>query len=189
MIGVPTFYNLAFVSTDNVGEQDAEVLVQLAKKHRPSQEYMARIRHELPAKFPDVQTYFMPADVVTQVLNFGVSSMIDVQIEGRDPDAIYGIARTLAAQVRKVPGTEDVRITQVFDHPALRLDVDRQQAAAARTSPISRRREQRADVAQLVAALQPELLGQPAERRELRRRGADADRRRWPASTICWARR
>ena len=93
MIGVPTFYNLAFVSTDNVGEQDAEVLVQLKKKHRPSQEYMARIRRELAAKFPDVQTYFMPADVVTQVLNFGVSSMIDVQIEGKDPDAIYGIAR------------------------------------------------------------------------------------------------
>jgi multidrug efflux pump subunit AcrB len=129
MIGVPTFYNLAFVSTDNVGEQDAEVLVQLKKKHAPSQEYMARIRRELGAKFPDVQTYFMPADVVTQVLNFGVSSMIDVQIEGKDPDAIYGIARTLAGQIRKVPGTEDVRINQVFDHPALRLEIDRQQAA------------------------------------------------------------
>src|SRR4051812_3823637 len=129
MIGVPTFYNLAFVSTDNVGEQDAEVLVQLKKKHRPSQEYMARIRQELGARFPDVQTYFMPADVVTQVLNFGVSSMIDVQIEGKDPDAIYGIARTLAGQIRKVPGTEDVRINQVFDHPALRLEIDRQQAA------------------------------------------------------------
>jgi multidrug efflux pump subunit AcrB len=128
MIGVPTFYNLAFVSTDNVGEQDAEVLVQLAKKHRPSQHYQARIRHELGEKFPDVQTYFMPADVVTQVLNFGVSSMIDIQIEGRDPDAIFGIARTLAAQIRKVPGTEDVRINQVFDHPALRLEIDRQQA-------------------------------------------------------------
>jgi len=128
MIGVPTFYNLAFVSTDNVGEQDAEVLVQLKKKHGPSQAYMARIRRELAEKFPDVQAYFMPADVVTQVLNFGVSSMIDVQIEGRDPDAIYGIARTIAAKVRQVPGTEDVRINQVFNHPALRLDVNRQQA-------------------------------------------------------------
>jgi len=128
MIGVPTFYNLAFVSTDNVGEQDAEVLVQLKKTHRPSQEYMTRIRRELGERFPDVQTYFMPADVVTQVLNFGVSSMIDVQIEGRDPDAIYGVARTIAAKVRRVPGTEDVRINQVFDHPALRLEVNRQQA-------------------------------------------------------------
>jgi multidrug efflux pump subunit AcrB len=128
MIGVPTFYNLAFVSTDNVGEQDAEVLIQLKPKHHPTQEYQARIRRELPVKFPDVQTYFMPADVVTQVLNFGVSSMIDVQIEGKDPEAIYGIARTIAAKIRAVPGAEDVRINQVFDHPALRLQVDRQQA-------------------------------------------------------------
>ena len=128
MIGVPTFYNLAFVSTDNVGESDAEVLVQLKPKHRPTQEYMARIRRELREKLPDVQTYFMPADVVTQVLNFGVSSMIDVQIEGKDPEAIYGIARTIAGKMRAVPGTEDVRINQVFNHPALRLQVDRQQA-------------------------------------------------------------
>jgi multidrug efflux pump subunit AcrB len=128
MIGVPTFYNLAFVATDNVGEQDAEVLVQLRPKHRPSQEYMTRIRQQLRQRFPDLQTYFMPADVVTQVLNFGVSSMIDVQIEGKDPEAIYGIARTLAARIRRVPGTEDVRINQVFDHPALRLVIDRQRA-------------------------------------------------------------
>jgi len=128
MIGVPTFYNLAFVATDNVGEQDAEVLVQLKPKHRASQQYMTDIRRALRERFPDVQTYFMPADVVTQVLNFGVSSMIDVQIEGKDPEAIYGIARALAAQIRKVPGTEDVRINQVFDHPALRLVIDRQQA-------------------------------------------------------------
>ncbi|HEY7371667.1 MAG TPA: efflux RND transporter permease subunit, partial [Polyangia bacterium] len=128
MIGVPTFYNLAFVATDNVGEQDAEVLVQLKPKHRPSLEYMTRIRRELGEKFPDIQTYFMPADVVTQVLNFGVSSTIDVQIEGKDPEAIYGVARTMAAKIRKVPGTEDVRINQVFDHPALRLVIDRQQA-------------------------------------------------------------
>ena len=128
MIGVPTSYNLAFVSTDNVGDQDAEVLVQLKPKHHPSQDYMARIRRELPAKLPGVETYFMPADVVTQVLNFGVSSMIDVQIEGKDVDASSAIARDLVGKIRKVPGTEDVRISQVFDHPALRLDVDRQQA-------------------------------------------------------------
>ena len=129
MIGVPTFYNLAFVSTDNVGGQDAEVLVQLKAKHHPSEGYMERIRRALPVKFPSLQTYFMPADVVTQVLNFGVSSMVDVQIEGKDQQALFGIARELFGKVRRVPGTQDVRIAQVFDHPALRLDVDRQQAA------------------------------------------------------------
>jgi multidrug efflux pump subunit AcrB len=128
MIGIPTFYNLAFVSTDNVGDQDAEVLVQLKKKHHPSQDYMARIRRELPAKLPALETYFMPADVVTQVLNFGVSSMIDVQIEGKDMDASFAIARDLYTKMRQVPGTEDVRISQVFNHPALQVNVDRQQA-------------------------------------------------------------
>ena len=128
MIGLPTFYNLAFVSTDNVGDQDAEILMQLAPKHRPTGAYMARIRDELPRKFPGVETYFMPADVVTQVLNFGVSSMIDVQIESKDPEAAFAIARALAPQIRKVSGIEDVRIAQVINHPALQLDVDRQQA-------------------------------------------------------------
>jgi multidrug efflux pump subunit AcrB len=128
MIGIPTYYNLAFVSTDNVGDQDAEVLIQLKKKHHPSQDYMTRIRRALPAKFPALETYFMPADVVTQVLNFGVSSMIDVQIEGKDVDASFAIARDLYTKIRQVPGTEDVRISQVFNHPALQVNVDRQQA-------------------------------------------------------------
>jgi multidrug efflux pump subunit AcrB len=129
MIGIPTYYNLAFVSTDNVGGQDAEVLMQLNPKHHPSQEYMTRIRRELAQRFPGVSAYFMPADVVTQVLNFGVSSMIDVQIEGKDVRSSFDIARRLFTEMKQVPGTEDVRIAQVFNHPALRLDVDRQQAS------------------------------------------------------------
>jgi multidrug efflux pump subunit AcrB len=128
MIGIPTFYNLAFVSTDNVGDQDAEVTIQLKRKHHPTERYQTAIRETLAADFPQLSTYFMPADVVTQVLNFGVSSMIDVQIEGPDAQAIMAIARELHGKMRKVPGTEDVRIAQVFDHPAFRLDVDRQQA-------------------------------------------------------------
>jgi multidrug efflux pump subunit AcrB len=128
MIGIPTFYNLAFVSTDNVGGQDAEILLQLRRDHHPSQSYMAGIRRALAEKFPGVQTYFMPADVVTQVLNFGTSSMIDVQLEGKDTGASFEVARKLLDEIRKVPGTEDVRIAQVFNHPALKLDVDRQQA-------------------------------------------------------------
>jgi multidrug efflux pump subunit AcrB len=128
MIGVPTFYNLAFNATDNVGEQDAEVLIQLKRKHHPMQDYMRSIRRELPVRFPGVQTYFMPADVVTQVLNFGVSAMLDVQIEAREPERAFAIARELTTRIRKVPGAEDVRIQQVFDHPAMLVDVDRQQA-------------------------------------------------------------
>jgi multidrug efflux pump subunit AcrB len=128
-IGVATSYNLAFVSTDNVGGWDAEILVQLEGKHGPTQGYMRQIRERLAERFPDLKLYFMPADVVTQVLNFGVSSMIDLQIEGRDAQAGLAVARGLFDQIRRVPGAEDVRIAQVFDRPALRLDVDRQLAA------------------------------------------------------------
>jgi multidrug efflux pump subunit AcrB len=128
-IGVATSYNLAFVPTDNVGEQDADVLVQLAPRHHPTAEYMVRIRREVAERFPDVQIYFAPADVVTQVLSFGTSAMVDVQVEGRDVPASLSIARRLALGMRRVPGVEDVRIQQITDHPALRVDVDRQQAA------------------------------------------------------------
>jgi len=128
-IGVPTFYNLAFVSTDNVGGWDAEVLIQLRPKHHPTDDYRKRLRAELGERFPELKLYFMPADVVTQVLNFGVSAMIDVQVEGRDPQASFEVARHLFDRMRRIPGAEDVRIAQVFDRRALRLDVDRQQAA------------------------------------------------------------
>ncbi|HEY1585874.1 MAG TPA: efflux RND transporter permease subunit, partial [Polyangia bacterium] len=128
-IGLPTYYNLAFVQTDNVGGQDAEILIQLRTKHHPTLEYAARMRRELGEKFPDVQMYFMPADVVTQVLNFGTSSMIDVQVEGNDLPSSFALARQLYDRIRTVPGIEDVRVQQVTNHPALKVEVDRQQAA------------------------------------------------------------
>src|SRR6266851_3033480 len=84
MIGVPISYNLAFVQTDNTGSQDADVLVALKPRHRPTELYMDRIRRELPDEFPGSNLYFQPADIVSQVLNFGLSAPIDVQIEGQD---------------------------------------------------------------------------------------------------------
>jgi multidrug efflux pump subunit AcrB len=154
-IGVPTYYNLAFVSTDNVGGWDAEILIQLRPKHHPSEKYRALLRRELAERLPDLKFYFMPADVVTQVLNFGVPAMIDVQIEGRDPDASFEVARKLFGRMRHVPGAEDVRIAQVFDRRALRLDVDRQQAALLNLSM--------RDVANsLLASLSSSLLTSPS---------------------------
>jgi multidrug efflux pump subunit AcrB len=128
-IGVPTYYNLAFVSTDNVGGWDAEILIQLKEKHHPTDKYRSLLRRELAERLPGLGFYFMPADVVTQVLNFGVSAMIDVQVEGRDPDAAFEVARVLYDRMKRIPGAADVRIAQVFDHRAFRLDIDRQQAA------------------------------------------------------------
>ncbi|HEY3594903.1 MAG TPA: efflux RND transporter permease subunit, partial [Polyangiaceae bacterium] len=129
-IGVPTSYNLAFVQTDNIGGQDAEVLIALHPEHRePTSRYRERIRSELPREFPGSHFYFQPADIVSQVLNFGLPAPIDIEIEHRDLDLAMKYARQLRDKVRTIPGTVDVRIPQVFNHPALSLTVDRERAA------------------------------------------------------------
>src|SRR5204863_6972553 len=92
MIGMPVSYNLAFVQTDNSGSQDADVLIALKPTHAPTERYMARIRRELPDEFPGSTVYFQPADIVSQVLNFGLSAPIDVQIAGPDVEANYAVA-------------------------------------------------------------------------------------------------
>jgi multidrug efflux pump subunit AcrB len=128
-IGVPVSYNLAFVQTDNIGGADADVLVALAPGHGPTAEYRRTLRKELPKAFPDVQFYFQAADIVSQVLNFGLSAPIDVEIEGSNLERSATIARDLRDRIRAIPGAEDVRIAQVLDRPALRVDVDRDRAA------------------------------------------------------------
>ncbi|HZW88062.1 MAG TPA: efflux RND transporter permease subunit, partial [Myxococcaceae bacterium] len=128
-IGIPISYNLAFVSTDNIGPQDAEILISLKPGHKPTRGYMRRIRDELPKSFPGSSLYFQPADIVTQVLNFGLPAPIDVVIESSDLDKGFTVGRQLAARLRRIPGVVDVRIPQVLDYPTLNLDVDRLRAA------------------------------------------------------------
>ena len=128
-IGIPLSYNLAFVGTDNIGPQDAEILISLKPDHRPTREYMKRIREELPRAFPGSSLYFQPADIVTQVLNFGLPAPIDVVIESNNLDTGFTVGRQLAARMRRIPGVVDVRIPQVLDYPTLNLDVDRLRAA------------------------------------------------------------
>ncbi|MFL5399820.1 MAG: efflux RND transporter permease subunit, partial [Myxococcales bacterium] len=128
-LGVPISYNLAFVQTDSSGSQDADVLVALKPKHAPTEKYAERIRTELPDEFPGSLLYFQPADIVSQVLNFGLSAPIDVQIDGPDVERSFGIARELLAKIRRIPGAADVRIPQILAYPALALDVDRARAA------------------------------------------------------------
>src|SRR5436190_4382998 len=126
---MPISYNHAFVQTDNTGSQDADVLVALKPRHAPTETYMERIRRELPDEFPGSTLYFQPADIVSQVLNFGLTAPIDVQIDGPDVEASYAVARELAGKIRAIPGAKDVRIPQVLSYPMLRLDVDRARAA------------------------------------------------------------
>jgi multidrug efflux pump subunit AcrB len=129
-IGLPNnTVNLAFVPTDNVGGWDADILVQLSSRHRPTAEYQRRMREELPNEYPGTHIYFQDADVVTQVLNFGLPAPINVQVQGQDVNASLDVARTILREVRKVPGTVDARIGEIFNHPALMVSVDRQQAS------------------------------------------------------------
>src|SRR4051812_4369527 len=128
-LGMPISYNHAFVQTDNTGSQDADVLIALKPNHAPTERYMERIRRELPDEFPGSTMYFQPADIVSQVLNFGLTAPIDVQIDGPDVEASYAVARELAAKLRAIPGAKDVRIPQVLSYPMLRVEVDRARAA------------------------------------------------------------
>jgi multidrug efflux pump subunit AcrB len=128
-VGAPISINMAFVPTDNATSQDAEVFISLRTGHRPTEVYMRALREQLPRRFPDCSFYFQPADLVSQVLNFGIPAPIDIQLEGHDLEASGRFSRRLQDAIRTVPGAVDVRQKQVLDAPGYRLDVDRYQAA------------------------------------------------------------
>ncbi len=125
MIGVPIFYNLGFVQSDNIGGMDADILIALKMGHQPTVRYTDALRKVLSHDFPDSTFYFQPADIVTQVLNFGSPSPIDVQIESLDLARSYGYANKLRVAMMEIPGATDVHINQVLDYPSLQVDVDR----------------------------------------------------------------
>jgi multidrug efflux pump subunit AcrB len=128
-IGVPSAFNMAFMPSDNVTSQDADIFISLAPEHRPTETYLRRLRAVLPGAFPGSSFYFQPADIVSQVLNFGVAAPIDVQIEGPNLAASADLAQRLKAALQTVPGAVDVRVKQVVDAPAYKVDVDRLRAA------------------------------------------------------------
>jgi multidrug efflux pump subunit AcrB len=129
MVGVPIFYNLAFVPTDNISGMDAEILISLKAPHRPVADYMRAIRKQIPPKFPGSTFYFQSADIVTQVLNFGLPAPVDIQVQ--DPNFERGqlYAGRLRKAIEEVPGAVDIRQIQVLNYPGLRVDVDRLRAA------------------------------------------------------------
>jgi multidrug efflux pump subunit AcrB len=129
-LGIPVSYNLAFIQTSNVGGEDAEIRISLRPGHRPSAALADRIRRELPMRFPGAAFWFEPADVVSQVLSFGLPAELEAEVVGRDAAAAFRTAQTVIAAVRRVPGTVDAHIAQVYDRPALGVAVDRQQAQA-----------------------------------------------------------
>jgi len=128
-IGLPQrVYNLAFTDGTAIGVNDGTIQIELAEDHPPTREIIEKLREKLVAEFPDVLFYFQPADLITQVLNFGVPSQIDVQIQGRDRDGNKRVAADLRDKMANVAGLVDSHIQQELDAPELYYTVDRTRA-------------------------------------------------------------
>jgi multidrug efflux pump subunit AcrB len=131
-IGLPySAYNYAYSTSAPIGPEDADILISLNAKHHPTDQYMHDLRIKLNREFPGVLFYFPPADIVSQILNFGLPAPIDIQIMGRDVDGNHEFAENLARQLRTVTGIADLRIQQPFNQPKLHINVDRTKAMQA----------------------------------------------------------
>jgi len=128
-IGLPySGINLSYSNSAPVGTSDVDILVTLSTKHHPTDNYIHQLRLALPKEFPGVSFAFLPADMVSQILNFGLPAPIDVQVVGNDMEANRRYADRLLQKIRFVSGTADLRIQQPFDQPYLRLRVERTKA-------------------------------------------------------------
>jgi len=126
-IGLPNSgINQSYSSNGTIGSSDAEILIALNPEHHPPQaQLMRHLREFLPAHFPGVEFFFQPADIVTQILNFGLPAPIDVQVVGTDQQTNYTIAQQIANKVRHIPGTADVHVQQLLSLPTLQMDIER----------------------------------------------------------------
>jgi len=123
--------NTAYSNNGTIGPADGDILVSLAEKHHPIGKYVTELRRQLPPEFPGVLFYFLPADLVSQILNFGLPAPIDIQIIGRNIEANRGFADRMLQQIKTIPGTTDMRIQQPFNQPQLFVDIDRTKAQQA----------------------------------------------------------
>ena len=122
-------FNFAFGDGATIGTFDGEILVALKEgEHGPTEEYIRHLRQILPQKFPDLIFYFQPADIVSQILNFGLPAPIDVQVAGYDPKN-FDIARKIRKEIATIPGVVDAHVHQVMNGPDIHLEVDRTRAA------------------------------------------------------------
>jgi len=129
-IGLPNSgINLSYGDSGVIGPGDADILISLREGHRPTADYVRRLRLRLNREFPGTTFYFLPADIVSQTINFGLPAPFDIQLVGRNQAANRAVAARLAAQIRRIPGAVDVRLQQPADRPKLRCDVDRTKAA------------------------------------------------------------
>jgi len=129
-IGIPaSSINLTYNDSGLIGTGDADILVSLQEGHRPTGGYVDRLRARLNREFPGIVFYFLPADIVSQSINFGLPAPFDVQLVGRDQARLRQLAARLCDQIRRIPGAVDVRVQQPADLPKLRFTVDRTKAS------------------------------------------------------------
>jgi len=128
-IGLPySTINYMHSTSGLIGAGDADIMVSLKEKHHPTADYVRELRRTLPRDFPGTTFYFLPADMVTQVLNFGLPVPIDIQIDGNDIEGNRQVAEKMLAELQRVPGLTDLRIQQPFDYPTYDINVDRTKA-------------------------------------------------------------
>jgi multidrug efflux pump subunit AcrB len=128
-VGLPVSgINLAQSDTVTIGNADGEILVSLTPEHHPIQKTIEQLRTRLKKKYPNVEFFFQPADIVNQILNFGLPAPIDIQVVGKSEEN-YALAKKISHEVEKIPGTVDVHVHQVLTTPSILLNVDRDRAA------------------------------------------------------------
>jgi multidrug efflux pump subunit AcrB len=131
-IGLPySSINWMHSASGVIGAADADILVSLKAKHRPTADYVRTLRRALPEVFPGVTFYFLPADIVTQIINFGLPAPIDIQIEGADVQGNRRVADKMLNELRQVDGLADLRVHQRFDYPKFDVAIDRTKAGQA----------------------------------------------------------
>jgi len=126
-IGLPNSgINQSYSSSGTIGTSDAEILIALdPEHHHPTANITRHLREVLPRDYPGVEFFFQPADIVTQILNFGLPAPIDVQVVGTDMGKSYQIAQQIANRMRHIPGTADVHVQQLLSLPTLHMDIER----------------------------------------------------------------
>ncbi len=117
--------NMAYNNSGTIGVEDADILISLKPNHAPTEDYVKTMREQLPRQFPGTSFAFLPADIVSQILNFGIPAPIDLQVVGNDLQANRKYANALLARIKQIPGIADARIQQAFQQPTLNVNLDR----------------------------------------------------------------
>jgi multidrug efflux pump subunit AcrB len=128
-LGMPiSGINMTYNNTGVIGPQDGDVQIKLREGHRPTEEYVRALREQLPRQFPGMTFAFLPADIVSQILNFGAPAPIDLQVRGNDIAGNFAYANKLLARIKHIPGIADARIQQSVSNPTFNINVDRTRA-------------------------------------------------------------